>query len=146
MLLAALALLQQGPLEFAYTDVTCIGYEEGVCRRDPSDVILVDGVYYVWYTKVVQGALLYPSGYDGTVWYATSLDGTDWREQGEAVARGGKGAWDEQSVFTPNILPFGGRYYLYFTAVTKPFSNSGPMITRTAIGVASADSDRKSVV
>ena len=28
-----------------------IGSEPGVMRRDPSDIINVDGLYYVWYSK-----------------------------------------------------------------------------------------------
>ena len=139
---AALLLQSAQPLSFTYTELDNIGFEEGVVRRDPSDVIEVEGVFYVWYTKVVQGAELYPSGSDGTVWFATSLDGLQWQEQGEAVARGGDGAWDEQSVFTPNILALGDRYYLYYTAVPKPFRNSGARITRTAIGVAVSRSPR----
>lgn len=138
LLLALVAHHEQ--LAFKYTTVSGIGFEEGVCRRDPSDVIEVEGTYFVWYTKVVQGAQLYPSGYDGTVWFATSTNGVDWEEQNEAVTRGGEGDWDEQSVFTPNILAHQDRYFLYYTAVPKPFINSGTRITRTAIGVALADS------
>ena len=28
-----------------------IGAEPGVMRRDPSDIVKVDGLYYVWYSK-----------------------------------------------------------------------------------------------
>lgn len=50
-------------------------------RRDPSDIIKVDELYYVWYSK---GPI--KPGYDATVWYATSPDGYEWTEQGQAFA------------------------------------------------------------
>ena len=104
-------------------------------RRDPSCIIKVGELYYVWYTKGTQN-----SGYDATIWYATSHDGHTWSERGEALARGPAGSWDEQSVFTPNILVADGKYWLLYTAVPRPFLNSGPRITKTAIGIAVADS------
>ena len=115
-----------------------LGPQKGVMRRDPSDVIEVGNVYYVWYTKGK-----FAHGYDATVWYATSGDGRTWAEKGEALARGGKGTWDEQSVFTPNVLVANGKYYLFYTAVSKPFVNRGTKtqkISKTAIGVAVSDS------
>lgn len=108
-----------------------IGPEEGVMRRDPSDVIRVGDRYYVWYSKGAQY-----SGYNATIWYATSEDGYNWTERGEALARGPVGSWEEQSVFTPNILVAEGQYWLFYTAVAKPFINEGPDITKTAIGIA----------
>ncbi len=118
-----------------YSKAAGIGREAGVMRRDPSDIIKVGDLYYVWYSKGAQ-----TSGYDATVWYATSPDGHAWTERGEAVQRGAEGSWDEQSVFTPNILVAEGRYWLFYTAVPKPFINRGPEITKTAIGIAVADS------
>ena len=119
-------------IEFEYSDAVGLGYEEGITRRDPSCIIRVDGRYHVWYTKTANG----PSGYDATVWYATSGDGIHWDELGEALPRGASGEWDEQSVFTPNILVAQGRYYLLYTSVEKPYSEEA----LTAIGVAVADS------
>jgi hypothetical protein len=76
------------------------------------------------------------------VWYATSPDGRTWSEQGEALDKGERDAWDEHAVFTPTILVAGGRYYLFYTAVPEPFDNDkgGPNATPTAIGVAVSDS------
>jgi hypothetical protein len=70
------------------------------------------------------------------VWCARSEDGLTWEEVGEALPRGGPGEWDEQSVFTPGILVFEGRFWLFYTSVEKPFSDAVP----TAIGAAVADS------
>ena len=122
-------------VEYKTSAAERLGPEEGVMRRDPSDIIKVGDLYHVWYTKGAQN-----SGYDATIWYATSADGHTWTEQGEALARGPQGSWSEQSVFTPNILVARGRYWLFYTGVPKPFFNQGPRITKTAIGVAVSDS------
>lgn len=118
-----------------YSPAKGLGPEVGVMRRDPSDIIKVKGLYCVWYTK---GKVA--DGYDATVWYATSPDGQTWTEKGEAVVRGVEGSWDAQSVFTPNILVAKGEYWLFFTAVPKPFTNAGNKVTKSAIGIAVANS------
>jgi hypothetical protein len=127
---------------FAFSPVTGIGYEPGICRRDPSDVIQVGDTWYVWYSRVSQSEELYPSGYNATVWYATSQDaGHSWLEEGEAIGRGRPGAFDSFGVFTPNILAHDGRFYLFYTAVAAGFDNrTYTDINRTAIGLAVADS------
>ena len=126
-----------GPADviFRYSPAEGLGPEKGVMRRDPSDIIRVGDVFYVWYSK---GKVAH--GYDATVWYATSPDGLAWSEKGEVLARGGSGAWDEQSVFTPNILVAQGKYWLFYTGVPKPFTNEGNQVTKSGIGLAVADS------
>jgi predicted GH43/DUF377 family glycosyl hydrolase len=123
---------------FSYSDA--IPFEEGVTRRDPSPVILVDGTYYVWYSRTQDS----PDGYSASVWFATSSDGKTWQEEGEALSKGTKGAFDEHAVFTPTILVAAGKYYLFYTAVPEPFMNDKGAAhgTRTAIGVAFSDSPR----
>ena len=37
--------------EFKFNEVSGIGFEEGLTRRDPSDIIKVGQTYYVYYTK-----------------------------------------------------------------------------------------------
>jgi hypothetical protein len=120
--------------DFAYTTILG-GYEAGVTRRDPSPVIKVGEFYYVWYSRSLEG----PSGYYADIWYAKSREGTDWDEQGKAIGKGDRGAWDENGVFTPTILVTGDRYYILYTAVPKPFTQEYPP-TPTAIGVAMANS------
>ena len=130
-------------VEITYSPAKGIGPDVGFLRRDPSDVILHHGIYYVWYTKVFANAPKFPEGYGGMLWYATSKDGKQWTEQGEALAAGAPGKFDSFGVFTPNILyaPTTQKYYLYYTGVQgdgspqwqfKKFSGS--------IGVAVADS------
>ena len=129
--LAGVATAQVRELSYRTSPARNLGPERTVMRRDPSDIIKVGDRYYVWYTKGAQN-----SGYDATIWYATSSDGHTWTEQGEALARGPVGSWDEQRVFTPNILVAGKKYWLFYTGVPKPFINKGPRITKTAIGIA----------
>ena len=128
-------------MTFTYSDAEGLSREDGVCRRDPSDVIRVDGTYYLWYTKVTLADELFPSGYNGTVWYATSTDeGHTWKERAMAVGRGEAG-FDSLGVFTPNILTAEGKYYLYYTAVARGFTNKEyTEINKTAIAVATANS------
>ncbi len=118
--------------EITYHDLPGLEPEEGMTRRDPSDVVRHDGCYYVWYTKTDRTH----SGYDATTWCARSEDGLVWEEIGEAIPRGAAGEWDEQSVFTPGILVFEGRFYVFYTSVETPFSDAA----LTAIGAAVADS------
>jgi beta-xylosidase len=131
--IAAIAQITQ--MDYSTSPAMGLGPTSGVMRRDPSDIIQVGDLYYIWYTKGAAN-----SGYDATIWYATSPDGHAWTEKGEALTRGPKGSWEEQSVFTPNILAAKEKYWLFYTAVPKPFVNSGPKITKTAIGLAVSDS------
>ena len=131
----------------SYSAAKDLGPEQGVMRRDPSDInrtrelyyqgnsLKTDDTYYAWYTKSHV-----PHGYDATVWYATSADGRTWVEKGEALPRGPEDSWDAQSVFTPNILKAEDKYYLFYTGVPKPFTNKGNKVTKSAIGLAVADS------
>jgi predicted GH43/DUF377 family glycosyl hydrolase len=139
-------------LTFSYTKVKGIGQESGIVRRDPSDVIKIENHYYVWYTRVDYNNLeekfmhLKPSGYPGRLWYAKSVDGVNWTEQGQALGVGETGAWDSFGVFTPNILNYQGRYWLYYTGVMPtPGRDDGVFENNstndyTAIGLAVSDS------
>lgn len=117
--------------KFKYSKVQGLGYEKGIVRRDPSCIIQVDDVYYVWYTRAAPPCL--PVGHAeatdtipavpwdlADVWYATSKDGYVWEERGPAVERGLKGSYDERSVFTPDVLAHEGRYYLVYQVTTSP--------------------------
>ena len=104
-------------VSFSYTEISGIGKDTLYNRRDNSDIIKVGNTYYVWYTRM--DSPITP-GYWGTIWYATSEDeGFTWKEQGMALGTGKEGAFDSHAVFTPNILAYEGKYYLYYTGV-KP--------------------------
>lgn len=120
-------------------------YEEGVIRRDPSAVIYVDGLYHCWYTKGKGETVGFDSDdpddkvfpWDKTeVWHATSADGFDWKEQGPAVQPGEPGAYDDRAVFTPEVLVYGGRYFLVYQTVKAPYQNR----TKEHIAIAHSDS------
>ena len=101
---------------FAYQPIEGLGYEEGVHRRDPSSIIKVGDLFYVWYTRSEDTKL---SWLNADIWYATSKDGIKWQEQGAAVKRGADGSYDDLSVFTTNILVAEGKYYLTYQAEKK---------------------------
>ncbi len=130
--------------KFDYSDVTGIGLEEGVYRRDPSAVIKVGDLFYVWYTKSV-GAVnrvegdtyskQWPWDY-ADIFYAVSKNGIDWEERGIAVPRGDIGAYDERTVCTPEILAHGDRYYLVYQCMIQEGEYRG---TYETVAIASAD-------
>jgi hypothetical protein len=100
---------------FRYTPINGLGYEKGIHRRDPSSIIKVGDVFYIWYTYCKDNK---SSWLNADIWYAISKDGVNWEEKGPAVKRGKKGAWDDYSVFTANILVAEGKYYLTYQART----------------------------
>ncbi|WP_460539648.1 glycoside hydrolase family 117 protein [Echinicola sediminis] len=139
----------QGPEWFIeFTDSKLKGdfaYEEGVTRRDPSDLIKVDDTYYVYYTKTTGKSYGFGTGdpekkvfpWDKSeVWYATSKDGWTWDEQGLAVGRGEVGAYDDRSVFTPQVMVHEGKYVLVYQTVKAPYVNR----VKNQVGMAISDS------
>ena len=126
-------------MKFTFTNVSGIGHETGVTRRDNSDIIQVDGKYYIYYTKVYGRG----PGYWGTIWAAVSKDeGHSWTELGEVLGLGVQGTWDSQATFTPNIIEEDGKFYLYYTGVQPtPTNKKGEFENNsindyTALGVA----------
>ncbi len=135
---------------FKYSRITGIGKEEGVSRRDPSKVIKVDGLYYVYYTRRKTEAKpvgIQVENHDdeiptfdwdlSDIYYATSKDGFNWEEQGMAVGRSSKGEYGDRSLSTPDILVWKGKYYLYYQAFTGYFSKE----TQDFCGVSMAWAD-----
>jgi beta-xylosidase len=123
-----------GTANLTRIDLTGIGLDTGVMRRDPSDIIKVGDLYYLWYSK---GQI--STGYDATIWYASSPDGINWTEQGEALTKGETGSWEGASVFTPNILIAEGRYWLFYTGTSRPYTKKS-FSPDSKIGVAVANS------
>lgn len=117
---------------FHYSPALGLGYEPGVNRRDPSTVIKVDGTFYVYYTKTPKNVRVV--GYEradrttaattwdmASIYYATLRDGKHWQERGVAVSPGPEGEFDDRSVFTPDILIYNNKYYLYYQTVQYPY-------------------------
>ena len=86
-------------------------------RRDPSAVIKVGDLYYMWYSYslTVDDKKTAPWDYND-LYYATSSDGITWDEKGAAVERGPEGSYDHRSVFTTEVFVHDGRYYLIYQA------------------------------
>jgi len=139
----------QGPdwyIEFRQQDLKGdLAFEAGMIRRDPSDVIKVDGTYYVYYTKSTGKTYGFGTGdpekkvfpWDKSeIWYATSRDGRDWQECGLAVGRGPAGAYDDRSVFTPQVMAHDGKVVLVYQTVKAPYANR----VKNQVGMAIADS------
>ncbi|SIS48843.1 Glycosyl hydrolases family 43 [Zobellia uliginosa] len=123
--------------QFKYTRLKGFDYNNGdgtISRRDPSRPILVNGKYYIYYTK--RDTKVPPIGWNRAkeatdeipstdwdlcdIWYATSEDGTTWKEEGVAIARPEKPKPGWRSVATPDILVWKGKYYLYYQAFNEP--------------------------
>ena len=131
--------------DFKESGIEGIGYEKGIHRRDPSSVIKVGDDYFVWYSRSVgphkgfhtgdEEAKVFPWDYCD-IWYAVSKDGYRWEEKGPAVVRGERGAYDDRSVFTPEILEYEGKYYLVYQVVQHPYVNR----SFESIAIAVADS------
>ncbi|RME73143.1 MAG: glycosyl hydrolase [Verrucomicrobia bacterium] len=105
-------------------------HEPGMVRRDPSAVIKVGDLYHVWYSKSTGKSYGFGTGdpekktfpWDYCdIWHAVSKDGWHWEEEGVAVTRGPAGAYDDRSVFTPEILEHEGKYYLVYQVVKSPY-------------------------
>jgi len=116
--------------EFTSTPVAGLGPEVGVHRRDPSSILLIDGVFHTWYTRSTGETVGFGSGDPAAkvfpwdlseIWHATSTDGLAWTEQGRAVGAGEPGAFDDRSVFTPEVLVHEGRYHLVYQVIASPY-------------------------
>ncbi len=107
-------------------------YEEGIIRRDPSAVLIVDNLYHCWYTKGSGETVGFGSPnkedkvfpWDLTeIWHASSKDGITWKEEGIAIERGPDGSYDDRAVFTPDVLEHEGKFYLTYQTVQYPYLN-----------------------
>jgi len=116
-------------------EITGLGQHESLERHDPSNIIRYDGKYYVWYTEHKLG-----SGWLNTpyIQYATSKDGYHWEIQGTALSKGKPGDWDEKGVLTSYVVPFEGRFYLFYTGLGPDFVD--PERSKKGIGYAVAES------
>ena len=134
---------------FKYSPLAGFSYENSTSRRDPSKVLKIDGMYYVWYTHRQTAAP--PSGpqqatdtipsYDwdlAEIWYATSVDGFTWTEQGVAIKRLPKPRYGWRSVSTPDVLVWDGKYYLYYQGFNEIPGLKGDRAAATVAEVISA--------
>ncbi|MEP1489842.1 MAG: family 43 glycosylhydrolase [Algibacter sp.] len=116
-----------------YSPIIALGSEEGIKRGDPSDIIKVGSLYYVWYWKVGDNIRW-------ATWYATSPDGYTWTEKGEVLPPGKEGSWDDEGCFTPGVLVTNNKYYLFYSGVNNPYRTKDLEKSKTRIGIAVSDS------
>jgi hypothetical protein len=109
-------------------------------RRDPSAVIKVGDTYYTYFTRGTRygenGRIKFFPWAECDVWCASSKDGITWKEEGLAVGRGAAGTFDDESVFTPEILEHKGKYYLVYQCVKAPYVHR----VKNTVGMAVAHS------
>lgn len=124
---------------FKYSKLTGFDYhnDDGtVTRRDPSRIVKVGNLYYMWYTKrdtptTFQGVEKSTDKIPSVDWdladiaYATSEDGFHWTERGIAVHRPKKPILGWRSICTPDILVWKGKYYLYYQAFSETSGKRG---------------------
>ena len=134
---------------FKYSQINGFERSKTISRRDPSKIILIDGVYHVWYTCRKTAGV--PAGKNATenipsfdwdlcdIWHATSSDGWHWIEDPEpAVTRLAKPNYGWRSISTTDILIWKNKYYLYYQGFNEiPGIYSGD---RAAVTVAEAES------
>ena len=119
---------------FELIEISGIGYDSTCYRRDNSNVIEINGYYYVYYNKG-QVWKNFRTGWKGSVWCARSRDGKHWEEIGEMVPEGSEGEWDHWATYCPNILVGrDGKYYLYFTGQKENQAADRPIYIGVAIG------------
>ncbi len=114
---------------FTQSEINGLGCDDGIDRRDPSRVIKIDDTYYVYYTRSVGLSVRENAGLNDKVvpwdmaeiWYATSKDTYNWQEQALVIPRGEAGSYDDRSVFTPEVLAHGGKYYLVYQVCNGPY-------------------------
>jgi lysophospholipase L1-like esterase len=149
LLLAVTPLPQEPPRVLIRTSpAEGLGQQSGIARLDPSDVIRIGEIDYVFYTKIERGEPLFPHGLAGTIWYARSEDsGHHWSERGMALGRSRPGNFDSQGVSDPSVLREPeGSVLLYYTGVGPELNarlERTNRVHRTRIGVARLEFDER---
>jgi hypothetical protein len=86
-------------------------------RHDPSNIILYQGTYYVWWMERDQeldaeGKVL-RCKLPWRLAFASSQDGKTWSYRGAALPEGQPGQWDDMGFAAPFCVPHGGKFYLF---------------------------------
>ncbi len=99
--------------------------------NDPS-VVLVDGTYYLYYTRASAGVV-------DEIALATSRDGREWRGRGVVLRPDEAGRWDGLLVGRPSVLHADGVFRMWYDG-RKDLPTGAP-----AAGVPTLPSSRRSV-
>ena len=81
-------------------------------HHDPSNIIKYNDLYYLYYTEHPRVT----NGWEGYIRCATSKDGYKWEDKGIAIPRGKKGDIDDLAAITSYVVPYDGKFYLFYTA------------------------------
>jgi predicted GH43/DUF377 family glycosyl hydrolase len=92
-------------------------------RQDPSNILKIGGKYHVWYarhstSKKWNETTLQPNGMQ--IWMATSENGRHWKEHGPVLPPSKPGDWHECATHAPHVVPWNGKYYLFFSVFERP--------------------------
>ena len=108
-------------------------------RHDPSNIIYHQGNYYMWCTHhVIKEGQPYDHFMHTRIHLYTSRDGIHWEEKGIALDKGGAGDLDEKGALTAYVVPFAGKFYLFYSAIPGSFED--PQTSKRGISAAMADS------
>lgn len=105
-------------------------------NHDPSNILYVNGKYYLWYTQHLHGRP-YDHYVDCKIMYCTSEDGYYWTNGKNALLPSEEG-WDCRGVLTANVVAYGGRYYMFYTGVGVEFAEG--RTSKRCCGIAVSDS------
>jgi len=132
---------------FKYTPLKGLPMSGNISRRDPTKILKIDGLYHIWYTHRDTAPPVGPQKATETVpsfdwdlaeiWHATSKNGFTWKEEGVAVKRLPKPQYGWRSISTPDILPWKGKFYLYYQGFNEIPGLKGD---RAAVTAAVSDS------
>ena len=119
----------------------------GAWRNDPSNILKIGDKYHVWYARFPARGSGFPSKEEWNeicfrpnytqIWMATSEDGHHWAEYGQVLPLSKPHAWHERCPHAPYVVPWNGKYYLFFSAYKGPRSYQRP--GEKHIGLAVAD-------
>ena len=114
--------------------------DENWRRQDPSNIIKIDGAYRVWYARHsahLQWNEIRTRVNGMEIWTATSVDGRHWTELGPVLPPSKPGQWHECATHAPHVVPWKGRYYLFFSAFYGAY-HAETRTGRKCVGLATA--------
>ncbi|MFM9009437.1 MAG: family 43 glycosylhydrolase [Planctomycetota bacterium] len=110
------------------TPITAFAPRAGFDRHDPSNVVLWENRFWVYYTHNVDDHR------HVTIHHGSSADGLHWEDHGPALEGGVAGTWDESGVIAPYVVIHDGTFHLYYTGFR------GSDLATRDLGVATATS------
>lgn len=98
------------------TKTTGLPYDN---NHDPSNIIKYNELYYFWYTQHMNNRPFSAFKYC-KIMYKTSADGIHWSDGKDALLPS-KDGWDNCGVLTAYVVPYEGKFYLFYIGVDNNF-------------------------